>query len=61
MWVMIGSVAGFCDHGYELSSSVKGRGIFDQLRDYQLFCKNSDPFVSSVIIAYCCNVQTSKL
>jgi hypothetical protein len=30
-------VAGFCEHGYELSGSVRNQDIFDKLRDNQRF------------------------
>jgi len=30
-------VAGFCEHGNELSGSIKGRKILEQLNEYRLF------------------------
>jgi hypothetical protein len=34
-------VAGSCEHGYETSDSIKGRGSLDQLGDCQLLKKAS--------------------
>jgi hypothetical protein len=37
-------VAGSCEHGNEPLVHIKGREFIEQLRDYQLFKKDSVPW-----------------
>jgi hypothetical protein len=39
-WLRISSSGGYCEHGNELSSSVKGGKVIDQLSKYQLLSKD---------------------
>jgi hypothetical protein len=44
MHVILGQVSGFCDHGNEISGSIKGREFLDCLSDCQLVKKGSGPW-----------------
>jgi len=37
IWLWIGPVGGFCEHGYKTLGSLKGRGLLDQLTDLDLW------------------------
>jgi len=48
MYVAQGPAAGSCEHGYELSGSIKSGEVLDQLSDRYLFEKEPVPLTWSV-------------